>query len=131
MEETNILGSERISKLFIKFSLPAIMAMVINGMQTIIDGIFLGNFVGANAMASVSLVQPFTQLIIGTSMIVSIGCLSFVGRTLGEGKKEEAQNIFKTSLIIMFISSLMITVVGLAFNKNVALILGANDVLLN
>lgn len=131
MENTNILGSEKISKLFIKFSLPAIMAMVINGMQTIIDGIFLGNFVGANAMASVSLVQPFTQLIIGSSMIISIGCLSFVGRTLGENKKEEAQNIFKTSLIVMFLCSLLITFIGLLFNEKVALSLGANDVLLD
>lgn len=130
MNNKNILGTEKISKLFIKFSLPAIMAMVINGMQNIIDGIFLGNFVGSNAMASVNLVQPFTQLIIGTSMIISIGCLSFVGRTLGEGKNEEAQNIFKTSLIVMCISSGVITFIGIIFNKNLAVILGANEVLL-
>ena len=88
MNLENILGTEKISKLFIKFSVPAIIAMLINGMQTIIDGIFLGNFVGPNAMASVNLVQPFTQLIIGSSMIISIGCLSFIGRTIGEGKVE-------------------------------------------
>ncbi len=130
MNTENILGTEKISKLFIKFSLPAIIAMVINGMQTIIDGIFLGNFVGSNAMASVNLVQPFTQLIIGSSMIISIGCLSFIGRTLGEGKVDDARNIFKTSLIVMIITSLIISVIGIIFNKNIAIILGANSVLL-
>ena len=130
MSQENILGTEKISKLFVKYSLPAIVAMVINGVQTIIDGIFLGNFVGPNAMASVNLVQPFNQLIIGTSMIISIGCISFIGRTLGEGKKKEAQNIFKTSLIVMFLVSLIITFVGIIFNKNIAMILGANEVLL-
>ena len=130
MSQENILGTEKISKLFVKYSLPAIVAMVINGVQTIIDGIFLGNFVGPNAMASVNLVQPFNQLIIGTSMIISIGCISFIGRTLGEGKKKEAQNIFKTSLIVMFLVSVIITFVGIIFNKNIAMILGANEVLL-
>ena len=113
MEQRNVLGTQRIAKLFVQFSLPAIIAMVINGMQTIIDGIFLGNFVGHNAMASVNLVQPFTQLIIGSSMIISIGCLSFIGRSLGEGKKEEAQNIFKSSLICMTIVSVIITFIDL------------------
>lgn len=130
MKKENVLGTQKVSKLFVQFSLPAIMAMVINGMQTIIDGIFLGNFVGHNAMASVNLVQPFTQLIIGSSMIISIGCLSFIGRSLGEGKNEEAQNIFKTSLICMVIVSVIITFIGVIFNKPLAVILGANDVLL-
>ncbi len=62
MEKQNILGTEKISKLFVKFSIPAIISMAIAGMQTMIDGIFLGNFVGPNAMASVNLVQPFTQV---------------------------------------------------------------------
>lgn len=131
MNQENILGTEKISKLFVKFSLPAIMAMVINGMQTIIDGIFLGNFVGSNAMASVSLVQPFTQLIIGSSMIISIGALSFIGRSLGEGKITQAQNIFKTAFILMTIISAIITFIGLFFHKNIAIVLGANEVLLD
>lgn len=131
MNLENILGTEKISKLFIKFSVPAIIAMLINGMQTIIDGIFLGNFVGPNAMASVNLVQPFTQLIIGSSMIISIGCLSFIGRTIGEGKVEYARNIFKTSTILMISISLIITILGLTSSKSIAFILGANDVLLD
>ena len=93
--EGNILGTKKISKLFLKFCIPAIVSMVIAGIQPIIDGIFLGNFVGTNSMASVNIVQPFMQLIIGFSMITSVGALSFIGRSLGEGKKEESQNIFK------------------------------------
>lgn len=131
MNEQNILGNERISKLFIKFSLPAIISMVIAGMQTIIDGIFLGNFVGQNAMASVNLVQPFTQVIIGFSMIISIGSLSFIGRSLGEGKKEQAQNVFKTSIIFMTIISVIIAIIGNLFNDKIAILLGANDVLID
>ena len=83
----NILKQARISKLFIKFSVPAIIAMVIAGMQTVIDGLFLGNFIGSNAMASVSLGGPYIQFVIGFSMLISVGSLIFMGRSLGEGNK--------------------------------------------
>ncbi|QZY56185.1 MATE family efflux transporter [Crassaminicella profunda] len=126
----NILGTEKISKLFIQFSIPAIISMVIAGVQTIIDGIFLGNFVGQNALASVNIVQPFMQVIIGFSMIISVGSLSFIGRSLGEGKKEEAQNIFKTAFVVITIISLTIVLVGRLFSEEIAVVLGANQVLL-
>lgn len=130
MEKQNILGTEKISKLFVKFSIPAIISMAIAGMQTMIDGIFLGNFVGPNAMASVNLVQPFTQVIIGFSMIISIGSLSFIGRSLGEGNNEKAQNIFKTSFIFMLAIAIIISIIGFLFSDSIAVLLGANDVLI-
>lgn len=126
----NILGTEKISKLFIKFSIPAIISMVIAGTQTIIDGIFLGNFVGQNALASVNMVQPFMQLIIGFSMIISIGSLSFIGRRLGEGRTKEAQDTFKTALICISGVSLVIALLGRLFDEEIAALLGANEVLL-
>lgn len=128
--EENILGTDKISKLFIKYSIPAIIAMVISGAQIIIDGIFLGNFVGQNALASINIVQPFMQVIIGVSMVVGVGALSFIGRKLGEGKKEDAQNAFKTAFLFIIIIALIITIVGCLFSKEIAIILGASEVLL-
>lgn len=129
--EKNILGTERISKLFLKFCIPAIVSMVIAGAQTIIDGIFLGNYVGQNALASVNIVQPFMQLIIGISMIISVGSLSFIGRSLGEGKVEEARDIFKTATVSIFLSAVLILVFGVSLSGSIARVLGANDVLVD
>lgn len=128
--QNNILGKEKILNLFIKFTVPAIIAMLINGMQTIIDGIFLGNFVGPNAMASVNLVQPFNQVIVGSATIMSTGALSFIGRSLGEGEIKKSQNIFKTSLLVLISVSLFISIMGVSFSDKIALALGSNDVLL-
>lgn len=125
----NMLGTEKISKLLRKFLIPAVVAMVIAGTQTIIDGIFLGNFVGETALASINIVQPFMQLIIGVGMIISVGSLSFIGRNLGEGKKEEARDIFKTVFIVTLILTLMITLLGVFFSDSIAMVLGANDIL--
>ena len=53
--EENILAKEKIPKLFMFYSIPAIVSMLIVGTQSIIDGIFVGNFVGELAMASVNI----------------------------------------------------------------------------
>ncbi|MGL4742126.1 MAG: MATE family efflux transporter [Sarcina sp.] len=128
-EEDNILGVERISKLFLKFVIPAIIAMVISGMQTVVDGIFIGNFVGANAMASISMAAPFLQITIGFGMLISIGAISYMGRSLGEGKTELTQNIFRTSTIILGVVSVILSVAGMFFSKQIVSLLGANEVL--
>ncbi|MBA5850242.1 MATE family efflux transporter [Clostridium sp. cel8] len=126
----NILATEKISRLLVKFLIPSIISMVISGTQTIIDGIFLGNFVGENALASVNMVQPFMQVIIGSSMIISVGSLSFIGRSLGQDKKEEAQNIFRTAVICTVIVTTCILLAGRLFNREIAVLLGSNEVLL-
>lgn len=129
--EENILKQGKISKLFIKFSVPAIIAMIIAGMQTVIDGLFLGNLIGANAMASVSLGSPYIQFVIGFSMLISIGSLSFMGRSLGEGNEKLTQDIFKTSLILLSICAIFFSIIGVLFSKNIGFTLGANDILID
>ncbi|WP_195938572.1 MATE family efflux transporter [Romboutsia sp. 1001713B170131_170501_G6] len=129
--EENILKQGKISKLFIKFSVPAIIAMVIAGMQTVIDGLFLGNLIGPNAMASVSLGSPYIQFIIGFSMLISVGSLSFMGRSLGEGNEKLTQDIFKTSLILLSICAILFSIIGVLFSKNIGFTLGANDILID
>lgn len=129
--QTNILGREKVSILFIKYSLPAIIAMVITGMQTMVDGMFIGNVLGPNAMASVNISAPFMQLIIALSMIMSIGSQSYMGLSLGEKNIEKTQNIFKTAIIFILVVGLLITLFGFTMNNQIAKILGASDILMN
>lgn len=129
--QDNIILNGKISSVFLKFSIPAIISMLIAGMQTMIDGMFVGNILGPNAMASVNIATPFMQLIIGLSMIVSIGSQSFMGLNLGEGKVDKAQNVFKTFTIFVIVAGTIITIFGFTFNKQIASALGANEVLMN
>ena len=57
--DQRILGTEKLSKLFIKFTIPSIIGMIFIGVQGIIDGLFVGNVIGGNALAAVNLVQPY------------------------------------------------------------------------
>lgn len=126
----NILSEGRLSTLYLRFVIPSVIAMVISGIQGMIDGIFLGNFVDANAMASVNIANPYMQVIVGATMIVCTGTLSYLGRTLGENNREKAKDIFKSSVIALLVLSIIILLLGVLFHKGIAVLLGANDVLL-
>lgn len=128
--DQRILGTEKLSKLFIKFTIPSIIGMIFIGVQGIIDGLFVGNVIGGNALAAVNLVQPYVQIIMAYSLIISVGAQSIIGINLGKDDKEKSQNIFRTALILLIIISLIVTIFGIFFSKNIAAFLGANEVLI-
>ncbi len=126
----NILLTSSIPKLFLRYSIPAVIAMVITGAQGIIDGAFVGNQLGEHALASVNIASPFIQMIIGLSMVVSIGSQSHISIKLGMNDKQQAQDTFKTFLEVIMIGAFIISVAGIFFNKQIATMLGADEVLL-
>lgn len=128
--DQKILGTEKLSKLFIKFTIPSIIGMIFVGIQGIIDGLFVGNVLGGNALASVNLVQPYMQIIMAAALIISVGAQSIIGINLGKDESEKAQNIFRTASILLILISILITIFGVFFSEKIALILGANEVLL-
>lgn len=127
----NILGTENISKLFIKYSLPAIISMLIGGLQTVIDGLFIGNVLGPDGMASINIASPFVSLIIALAMIVSIGSQSYMGISLGTNDIKKTQDTFKTSIIIIVVIGLATTFLGLFLNKQLSQLLGASTILIS
>ncbi|MFI3200548.1 MAG: MATE family efflux transporter [Eubacteriales bacterium] len=130
-KESNILSTQSVPKLFITYAIPAVIAMIISGAQGMIDGMFIGNHVSSNALASVNIAQPFMHLIIGISMIISIGTQSYVGLNLGTGNKEKAQNCFHTFKIIIWISAAIVTILGSILNTQLANLLGADATLIS
>lgn len=128
--EEEKLATLPIGSLLITYCIPAIIAMIIAGMQGMVDGLYVGNVLGPQAMASVNLAIPFVQTIIGGSMIVSIGAQSHIGIKLGMGKEKEAQDTFRTLLICATIIGGVITIGGGLFHKQIAIMVGANEELL-
>ncbi|MBN2900035.1 MAG: MATE family efflux transporter [Clostridia bacterium] len=129
--DEKILGTENINKLFLKYTVPAVIAMVIGGSQTLIGGMILGKYVGANALAAVNIVNPFVQFAMAVSLIIAFGALSIIGRSLGAGQYERAQNTFKTALIIIVIFAATYGLIGFAKATTVSRWLGADVVLLD
>lgn len=131
--KTNQLETGKIHYLFLQFVLPAVISMVLAGTQSMVDGLFLGRYASTNAMASVNIAIPYMQMIMGCTMIICSGTISFLGRTLGEKaekSKIKAQNIFHSSLLTLIVCSTILMLLGIFANKQLAILMGANDVLL-
>lgn len=131
--KTNQLETGKIRHLFLWFVLPAVISMVLAGTQSMVDGLFLGRYASTNAMASVNIAIPYMQMIIGCTMIVCSGTVSFLGRTLGEKttkSKIKAQNIFRSSLLALVACSAILMLLGIFANRQLAVLMGANRVLM-
>ena len=125
-----ILGKAPISKLFIKYTIPAVLSMILASSQTMIDGLFLGRFVGTNALASVNIAAPYVQIAMSVSMVLAFGALSILGRALGASNYSRAQNAFRTAFIMLLAFGISYGCIGVFFTDQVARQLGANLVLL-
>lgn len=125
MTET-ILGQERISRLFFRYSIPGIAAMLFLGLNTIVDGLFAGHYIGADALASVNIAMPFSSLMIALSIMIGIGAQSLIGRKLGAGKTTEAADTFRTALLLCLGFSLFFATIAAALPEKLATLLGAS-----
>lgn len=130
MTENSLLTAP-IPKLYLRYVLPAMAAMVLDGIQGIVDGIFIGNFVGPEAMASVNIANPYFQIIIGSSMVICTGTMSAAGRALGAGKIQEAKDVYRSALVALGCISLLLLLAGRLFYSPIAQFLGADALLLN
>lgn len=97
------------TEVILRFAIPSIVAMVMTSLITIVDGIFIGNYVGAKGLAAVNLGLPIVYLYLAAGLMVAVGGSSIASRFLGGGKLEEANNVFRQTIITTVIVSLMLT----------------------
>ena len=113
-----------------KYALPGVAGLLFLGIQSVIDGIVLGRFVGANALASVNLVLPCYSLISAFAIVMGIGGQTLVSISLGRGDKQEANNALRSVFVFLLGMSVVVSLVIFLSAGKIASFLGANEVLL-
>ena len=124
----NILGEEKISKLLMQFSVPAIIGMMVNTLYNIVDRMYIGNIpdIGGLALTGVGITMPIMTIIMAFGMLVGMGTSARISLKLGQGKKDEAQHHLGNAFVLILIISLLITVVGLVFMDPILRVFGAS-----
>ena len=114
----------------IRFTLPSIGMMVFTSIYSVVDGIFVSNFVGKTAFAGVNLIFPVIMMLSSVGFMIGTGGTALVARFLGEGDKKRANETF--SLLVYFLIGLgvVISVVAMIFMRKIASALGAQGQLL-
>ncbi|KRU26538.1 efflux family protein MatE [Clostridium sporogenes] len=124
---TEMMEKESISKVLLKLSVPAIIAMLINAIYNIVDTMFVGMLNNTSAIAAVSIVYPLFMFIGAIGVMFGAGGASYLSRLLGEKKKEEADRALTSTIIIGCIFSLIFTVICIIFLEQFLLMYGATE----
>lgn len=127
MRQSQQLGQENITSLIIKFSIPAIIGMMVNALYNVVDRIFVGNGVGSLAIAGITVVFPLMLVILASTMLIGIGASTLISIRLGQQRDEEAQKIMGNAVMMMLLFSALITIAGLVFLEPIMASLGASD----
>ncbi len=112
MDHTKFLGEQKISSLLWKFSLPAVVGMIVSALYNVIDSIFVGQGVGEIALTAVTIAFPIMTLLMAVGMLIGIGAATLVSLRLGEKNPAEAEMILGNALTMMIVCILATT--GLA-----------------
>ena len=112
------------------FALPTVIMMMVTSLYTIIDGMFVSRFVSTNALSSINIVFPVINIVLGLSIMLSMGSNAIVARKMGEGRPDSARTTFTTIICLNIGLGLVIALVGNVFAVPLARLLGASDILL-
>lgn len=97
-------------KIILQFAVPSIIAMVFTAMINIIDGYFIGNYVGKEGLAAVNLGLPIVYFYLAVGLMIAVGGISIAGRLLGSNDVKEANQVFRQSMMLCFIVTMGVTV---------------------
>lgn len=114
----------------IRFTLPTIAMMIVSSVYGVVDGFFISNFAGKTPFAAINLIMPYIMIFSTVGFIFGAGGSAIVAKTLGEGKKEEANRYFSLFVYVTAFLGVLFGIAGMALVRPVALLLGAQGRLL-
>lgn len=99
----------------IRFTMSTILMLICTSMYSIVDGLFISNFVGKTPFAAANLIWPVSMGIAAIGFMLGTGGSAVVAKTLGEGKKEQANQYFSMILVFGLVLSIIFSVVFFVF----------------
>ena len=103
------------TKLFFRCAVPSMITMAFGALYQIADGLFVGRFIGQDALAAVNLIMPLIMMVFAFANMVATGASVRISVLLGEKKQEEASRVFSFSLKFIFLMSCVIGAAGFVF----------------
>ena len=115
----------------LRFVISPVLMMICTSLYSIIDGIFVSNYVGKTPFAAVNLILPVAMAIGAVGFMIGTGGSAIVSKTLGEGKKELANQYFTMLVGTAFLLGAALSITGFIFLPQIVSFLGATGELHN
>lgn len=118
-------------KKLLKFTFPSIIMIIFTSIYSVVDGLFISNFVGKTAFTAVNFVMPMLMIMGAVGFMFGTGGSAIIAKTMGEGKPEEAKKQFSMLVYTSAIIGIVIAVLGIIFLRPVMSLLGAKGDMLD
>ena len=121
------LGKEKIGRLIRKFSIPCVISMLVAALYNIVDQIYIGwSEAGAFGNAATNIVYPFTVIALAFALLIGDGAAANFSISLGAKDKNKATKSIGNGLMLLIIISIILTIIGLVFQKQILSLFGGN-----
>ena len=117
-------------KKLLHYTFPAVIMLVFTSIYGVVDGFFVSNFVGKIPFAAVNFIMPVLMILGSVGFMFGSGGSALIAKTVGEGKKEKANEIFSRLIYVSIAISLVLTVLAIIFIRPIVSSLGAEGQLL-
>lgn len=127
-EDNKFLGTEKVSKILLKFSIPCILSLLVSSLYNIADQIFIGNSeLGYLGNAATSVVFPLTIISVAFAWCFGDGSAAFLSLCQGRKDTKNAHKAIGNSIVINFIISIIFVILGFIFMDKLLYLFGASE----
>ena len=115
----------------LRFTLPSIAMMIFTSIYSVVDGLFVSNFVGKTEFAAVNFIYPFLMMLGAVGFMFGTGGSALIAKTMGEGDSEKANRLFSLFVYVPLVLGIVIAVISFIFIRPIATLMGAEGAMLD
>lgn len=123
-DNRNLILNDNLWRVMVKLSLPAVIAMILHGLNAVFDAIFVGSFVGEVALSGVSVAYPLTQIAVGFGSLIGGGAGAYLSIAIGENNKGVQRKILGNANYMGLLSTLCLMVVLFLVSRPLMVFMG-------
>lgn len=126
--DDRIFSDGKISKILLRFAIPAIISLLVAELYNMVDTIYVGRYIGANAIAALTIAFPIQRFLIALGFLVAVGASTYVSRNLGEKNFLEIEKTIINAFVITLTLMVFMTFLIFFFKESILYKLGASNV---
>ncbi|RXI37685.1 MATE family efflux transporter [Clostridium tetani] len=125
----SIFESNNIGKTLFKLAVPLVLSLLVAELYNLVDTIFVGRYVGPNAIGALTIAFPIQRLLISVGILIAVGTSTFISRSLGERNYNNVKKGILSSISLTIVAIIAISILIYIFRKPIIYKLGASDIL--